>query len=195
MKLAVLFQIHKGGIRRLQHSNAAETAKKSQFSLQNCSELSAPLESNRRTSEGHYRASFLFHMMYRVRARQKRRLTHEPRFADGIYAFRHKKKKEREMKKVSDGNPLKQGPTDRFSLGWRAVPTPPWFLVSPSVRRKFGNWAHQMERFLNALDLSRLSIRWRAHRKHLERGGKIWKVLERTFYRIQADQSDCLLPV
>lgn len=55
MKRAVLFQIHKGGIRRLQHSNAAETAKKSQFSLQKSSELAAPLESNPRTSEGHPR--------------------------------------------------------------------------------------------------------------------------------------------
>lgn len=55
MKRAVLFQIHKGGIRRLQHSNAAETAKKSQFSLQKSSELGAPLESNPRTSEGHPR--------------------------------------------------------------------------------------------------------------------------------------------
>lgn len=36
---------------------------------------------------------------------------------------------------------------------------------------------------LNPLDLSHLSVRWRAHRKRLERGAKPWNVLGRTFCR------------
>lgn len=121
MKLAVLFQIHKGGIRHLQHSNAAETAKKSQFSLQNCSELSAPLKSNRRTSEGHYHASFLFHMMYGARAQQNVAVLTSLALAMGFMLLVIKK--ERKMKKVSDENLLKQEPTDWFSLGVKPVPT------------------------------------------------------------------------
>lgn len=49
--------------------------------------------------------------------------------------------------------------------------------------------------FLNPLDLSQLSIVEITHRTHLEMGGKSWKVIRPSVYRIQVDQSDLLLLV
>lgn len=71
------------------------------------------------------------------------------------------------------------------------------FCHKPHKECAAATLARRMERLLNDLDLSRISIWERAHRKRLQkRGGELGRWFgELSVYRIQADQSEFSLPI